>query len=389
MANTLEFLNIEFSKQEGEIRNWLEEKYKSHNPLIYSSVDLRYSGHKLTPVDTNIFPAGFNNLSDSAKRIASNLLKEYLDKYHSGSDKILLISESHSRNQAYLDNITILASLFTGIGKEIQIATIEEVEDGIFPVAKKQGNHIVANGFIADLIVVNNDFTSGHPQILHGIEQKVIPAICFGWYRREKYRHFQAYRDISNEFCQKFSIPKFLINTEIGFCKNINFKERKGLECIAIEVEKTLRRIREGYKAFDIQEKPYVYLKANRGTYGMGIMTISDPEEIFSLNKKNRNKMDVIKNKTQNAEIVIQEGVPTIDSYNDSPAEPFIYQIAGKTAGIIYRFNKSRDKYISLNATGAEFSGIPNLNEFKGKYLAYDIIASLATLATCYEEEYY
>ena len=33
-----------------------------HTPPFYSSVDLRNAGFKLAPVDTNLFPGGFNNL---------------------------------------------------------------------------------------------------------------------------------------------------------------------------------------------------------------------------------------------------------------------------------------------------------------------------------------
>lgn len=389
MENLLHFLTKQFTEQKSDIDFWFQDKYTKHKPLIYSSVDLRYSGSKIAPVDTNIFPAGFNNLSKSAKTIAADLLSSYLKEYYPNDNKIILISESHTRNKSYLENIETLKTLFENTGKEIKIATLEAVEDSVFPVIEKKGSRIEIAGFNPDLIITNNDLTAGHPEILDNIEQDVIPATNLGWYRREKHRHFLAYQELTHEFCQKFSIPKFLINTETGICKNINFKERKGLECIALETEKTLKRIQDGYNEFNIKDEPYVYIKANRGTYGMGIMTVKDPEEIFSLNKKNRNKMNVIKNKTHNEEILIQEGIATIDEYNGKPAEPFIYQVSGKTAGVIYRFNESRDKYISLNATGAEFAGIEDLYEFTEKYLAYDVITRLASLATCYEEDHY
>ena len=37
---------------------WME-----HTPPFYTSVDLRNAGFKLAPVDTNLFPGAFNNLT--------------------------------------------------------------------------------------------------------------------------------------------------------------------------------------------------------------------------------------------------------------------------------------------------------------------------------------
>ena len=42
-------------------------------------------------------------------------------------------------------------------------------------------------------------------------------------------------------------------------------------------------------------EKPFVIVKADAGTYGMGIMTVRDASEVTGLNRKQRNKMAVVK----------------------------------------------------------------------------------------------
>ncbi len=73
------------------------------------------------------------------------------------------------------------------------------------------------------------------------------------------------------------------------------FQESTGLDCVAKGIEKVLASVREKYKRYDINEEPYVFIKADSGTCGMGIMTVRSPEEILELNKKNRNKMQVIK----------------------------------------------------------------------------------------------
>ena len=45
------------------IEHWFRTQWQEHTPPFYSSVDLRNSGFKVAPVDTNLYPGGFNNLN--------------------------------------------------------------------------------------------------------------------------------------------------------------------------------------------------------------------------------------------------------------------------------------------------------------------------------------
>ena len=45
------------------IERWFRLEWMEHTPPIYTSVDIRNAGFKLAPVDTNLFPGGWNNLS--------------------------------------------------------------------------------------------------------------------------------------------------------------------------------------------------------------------------------------------------------------------------------------------------------------------------------------
>src|SRR5437867_10495956 len=45
------------------IERWFRLEWMEHTPPFYSSVDVRNAGFKLAPVDTNLFPGGFNNLT--------------------------------------------------------------------------------------------------------------------------------------------------------------------------------------------------------------------------------------------------------------------------------------------------------------------------------------
>ena len=44
------------------IEHWFRLQWQEHLTPFYASVDLRNSGFKVAPVDTNLFPGGFNNL---------------------------------------------------------------------------------------------------------------------------------------------------------------------------------------------------------------------------------------------------------------------------------------------------------------------------------------
>ena len=50
--------------KQGPIEAWLRRQWLSTPAPFYGSVDLRNAGFKLAPVDTNLFPAGFNNLNN-------------------------------------------------------------------------------------------------------------------------------------------------------------------------------------------------------------------------------------------------------------------------------------------------------------------------------------
>ena len=95
--------------------------------------------------------------------------------------------------------------------------------------------------------------------------------------------------------------------------------------------------IREKYKQYAIEETPYVVVKADAGTYGMGVMTVKDASEITGLNRKQRNKMSVIKEGMSVSQVIIQEGVHTKERVSDGVAEPVVYMIDRYVVGGFYR----------------------------------------------------
>jgi glutamate--cysteine ligase len=190
-----------------------------------------------------------------------------------------------------------------------------------------------------------------------------------------------------------------LIDPGFGVCGKINFHERTGEECLAAKVDHLLTQIRAKYREYGVTEKPFVIIKADAGTYGMGIMTVHDASEVKGLNRKQRNKMAVGKEGLQVTEVIIQEGVPTFETVDDGVAEPVIYMIDRYVVGGFYRVNTLRGRDENLNAPGMHFKplafntgcSLPDAAQSPdappNRFYAYGVVARLAMLAAALELE--
>jgi len=387
-----------------DLIDWFEAQHKAMAAPFYSSVDLRHSGHKLAPVDTNLFPAGFNHLSQAARARGVEQVKKRLGGCDKGVKHCLIIPENHTRNQGYIDNLHALktlleeAGLIVHIGSLIAEARSIEVTTSAGVVLEEEslirmGNTLkTISGFAPDLIVLNNDMTSGFPDILRGVTQPIVPRPGLGWHRRRKTIHFEAYDRLARDFASAFTIDPWTISTEWEKCGLVDFGERQGMDCVATAVEKVLHKVRCKYAEHGITDEPYVFVKSDAGTYGMGIMMARSGEELLEINKKNRNKMNTIKEGVQSTEVMIQEGVASIDRIAGNPAEPMIYLMNGVAVGGAFRVNSERDGQGNLNASGMYFSGMCDEDEKSATRItqchfgAYSIVAQLASLAAEREE---
>jgi glutamate--cysteine ligase len=402
MNNISNTLNALYNAQQNDIENWIRDKYaslqnESRFAPIYSSVDLRHNGYKIAPVDTNLFPAGFNNLSENGKNRAIASLKQYLTASEVFPQKILLISENHTRNIAYLNNLLNLKQIIASCGIEVMIGRFDLSEGQMLALPEEspileayginlQNNKIVThNGFTPDLILLNNDLSGGMEEILSQATQPILPNPHHGWFKRRKSTHFESYNRLIKDFSHDFKIDSWLISTLIAYCGEIDFKERVGLECVALNVDKMIHNLKIKHAEYQIEREPYVFVKADNGTYGMGIMTVRSGDELLELNKKERNKMNIIKEGVKNQEVIIQEGVATIDTFNGNAAEPLVYLIGGEVADIFWRSNANRDDEINLNAAGMTFDAFTD--DLLEVSIAQKLIARLASLASNMEEK--
>jgi glutamate--cysteine ligase len=229
---------------------------------------------------------------------------------------------------------------------------------------------------------------------LQNIEQNIIPNPNFGWFIRSKSEHFKQYNILAQEFANLIDIDPWLISTKFDLAKNLNFKQKIGIDNLIIKTGKLLRELQEKYQQYDIKSDPYCFIKADNGTYGMAIMTVKSADELVDLNKKNRNKMNMLKGNVQNHQVIIQEGIPTIDRIKGFNAEPMIYMINGKIIGNLFRYNEARDERNNLNSRSMEFSDLNilddsdiNLGSKREEIIKiYEIIAKISALAAANEQ---
>jgi glutamate--cysteine ligase len=407
MTSILSTLKTLYDTRGEEIERWLAKERAKGEPFFYSSVDLRHSGLRLVPVDTNLFPAGFNNISPAARTRASRFIARYLQESHPSAKRILIIPENHTRNLGYLENLATLAGLFRTADADVAFGSLAAPPGAPLELTAPSGSILVEhpmlregdrllleNGFAPDLIVMNNDMTAGASAILKNLSQPIVPPVGMGWHRRRKSVHFDAYKNLAQDFCKAFSLDPWLLRAEFYNCGMIDFKERTGLDSLARAIDEVLARAREKHAQYGIDAEPYVFVKADSGTYGMGIMTVRSGEEILEMNKKERNKMHTVKEGAHVSEVIIQEGVPTIDAVDGKPAEPVVYMIDGVPVGGMWRVNGSRDANNNLNAAGMEFTGMcDEVEDECGQWKAVDdcnfrsfgLVAALAALAAARE----
>ena len=395
------------------IERWFRLEWMEHTPPIYTSVDLRNAGFKLAPVDTNLYPGGWNNLTTEMLPLAVQAAMAAIEKICPEAKNLLLIPENHTRNTFYLSNVVQLQRIFTQAGLNVRLGTLNPeiteptevaLPDGesvlLEPLVRTK-NRLGLKNFDPCTILVNNDLSAGTPEVLkHLNEQFLLPPLHAGWSIRRKSTHFEAYEEVAKRFAKMLGMDPWLINPLFERCGDVNFADGTGMDCLRTHTESLLNRIKRKYKDYGINEKPFVVVKADNGTYGMGIMTVRDVADLDALNRKARNKMNVIKDGQTVNDVIIQEGVLTHEHINATVAEPVVYMLDRYVVGGFYRVHADRGVDENLNAPGASFvplafeqgARLPQPGAKPGasppnRFYMYGVIARLAMLAASYELE--
>ena len=395
------------------IERWFRLEWMEHTPPFYSSVDIRNAGFKLAPVDTNLYPGGWNNLTPEMLPLGVQAAMAAIEKICPEARTLLLIPENHTRNMFYLANVAQLQRIFYMAGLNVRIGSINpEIKENttidlpngdrvtLEPVIRTK-RRIGLKDFDPCTILLNNDLSAGVPGILEDLhEQYLLPPLHAGWSVRRKSKHFECYEEVSKRFGKLLGVDPWLINPMFNQCGEVDFADGTGMECLQTNVDSLLTKIKRKYKEYGIQEKPFVVVKADNGTYGMGIMTVRDVKDLDEINRKTRKKMSVIKDGQSLSEVIIQEGVITHERLNDAVAEPVVYMMDRYVVGGFYRIHAERGIDENLNAPGSSFvplafeqsahtpqPGVKPGASAPNRFYMYGVIGRLAMLAASYELE--
>jgi glutamate--cysteine ligase len=395
------------------IERWFRLEWMEHTPPFYTSVDLRNAGFKLAPVDTNLFPGGFNNLTPEMLPLSVQAAMAAIEKICPEAKNLLLVPESHSSNSFYLMNVARLTEIFHQAGLNVRLGTLDEsitkptevpLPDGsaitVEPLVRNRGR-VGLKDFDPCTILLNNDLSGGIPRVLaHLHEQYLLPPLHAGWALRRKTQHFAAYEEVAKKFAKLLGMDPWLVNPMFTKVGAVDLTEGAGTEALMAHAETLLGKIRRKYKEYGIQEKPFVIVKPDAGTYTGGIVTVRDPKDLALLDPRVREKLSVAPSGRRVGDLILQEGVPTYERINDAAAEPVVYMIDRYVVGGFYRVNAERGADENLNAPGATFvplafagsNQLPKPGAKPGasapnRFYMYGVIARLAMVAASYELE--
>jgi glutamate--cysteine ligase len=250
-------------------------------------------------------------------------------------------------------------------------------------------------------ILLNNDLSAGVPGILEDLhEQYLLPPLHGGWGTRRKSHHFKAYEEVSKRFGKLLGMDHWLINPMFNQCGQVDFNTDAGLDCLRTNTDALLGKIRRKYKEYGINEKPFVVVKADNGTGGMGILTVRDARDIDNLSAKTKARMAVTQGGQEVHEVIIQEGVLTNERINSAVAEPVVYMMDRYVVGGFYRVHADRGVDENLNAPGSSYvplafeqsaqlpqPGVKPGASVPNRFYMYGVIGRLAMLAASYELE--
>jgi glutamate--cysteine ligase len=334
---------------------------------FYSSYDIRDSGNKIAAVDANIFPAGFNNICQADRDFSVELAQKYIfDHYGNQVRNILLLCEEHTNNPYYWENVNAIRDILEGSSFRVRIAVPEDRIRESFEVQSVLGTKIlvevarsgqqeVLDGFKADLILSNNDFSRSYSEWTEQLQVPINPSPGLGWHRRKKSNFFKFYNELAGEFAAILGIDPQVFQVRTKLVEDFDVSKEDSRKNLAHVVESMLEELVDDYQKRGISEPPYLYIKNNSGTYGLGVTEVASAEDVLEWNYKEKKKMKATKGGGGVHEVIVQEGISTQVKSGEDTAEPAIYMIGCHLAGGFLRAHQSKDARQSLNSPGAVY----------------------------------
>ena len=405
------------------IERWFRLEWMEHTPPFYTSVDVRNAGFKLAPVDTNLFPNGWNILTQPMLPLAVQAAQAAIEKICPEARNLLIVPDNHIHNTFYLSNLAQLRRVFQMAGLNVRIGSISpDVKKSVTmdlphgesitlePVVRTKGR-IGVKDFDPCTILLNNDLRAGVPGILEDLHQQyLLPPLHAGWSSRRKSAHAKAFEEVSKRFGKLIGVDHWLVNPLFDKCPEVDFSTEEGVQGLIAKTEALLAKIRKKHKEYGIKEKPFVVLKPDNGDPRMAILTVRDAKELETLRTQvlctgadkpaNKSENKPVKGGAPVFEVLLQEGVLTCERVNDAVAEPVVYMMDRYVVGGFYRVHPQRKVDENLNAPGSSFvplafaesthlpqPGIKPGASAPNRFYMYGVIGRLAMLAASYEME--
>lgn len=356
-------------KNSDKVCEWFQNYVKNLDYPIYSSYDIRDAGFKVSNVDANIFPAGFNNICPADKETSADLMNNFInDHYGKACKKILLITEEHTQNPFYWDNVktiqSLLESAHTSDRREVRVAIPRDLAEPLkvisatgheFTVQSASHHSTFLKEFNPDLIISNNDFSEAYEEWGQTLTYPMNPPRELGWYQRKKSRYFFHYNRLAAEFSELIGLDPFLIQVKTEEFQNFDIASETSRQELAKRVDVMIANLKEDYAKRGITEKPFVFVKNNSGTYGLAVIKVDSGADVLNWSYKSRKKMKAAKGGRDVEEVIIQEGIPSIVKAETASAEPVIYMIGCQLAGGFLRTHSEKSGTESLNSPGAVY----------------------------------
>lgn len=397
-----ELIHKKIVENRTQVDQWFKTRGEGLAFPFYSSFDIRDSGDIVAPVDANIFPAGFNNICQVDKESSVELAKEFLNcHYGEDSKSVVLLTEEHTSNRYYWDNVVALYDLLTNAGRNVKVALPKDLAEPL-QVSSASGRELVVYGASlvdgevtiegekADLIICNNDFSEAYEEWASALVTPMNPPHTLGWHRRRKSEFFSWYNRLAGELSEVLEISPHILQVETDVFTGFDVADEESRERLAVAVEAFLERLKKKYADLGVDQKPFVFVKNNAGTYGLAVIQARSGDEVRNWNYKSRKKMKASKGGKGVGELIIQEGIPTSITTESEIAEPAIYLIGCQLAGGFLRAHSKKGPDESLNSPGAVYKRlcVSDLNiSIEGAPLenVYGWIAKLGVLAIAHE----
>lgn len=403
-------MECEISKSIPEALKILEAIEPCCGLPIYASMDIRDSGCKVCAVDVNLFPAGFNNLNQLEKTKASEKMREFLNsKIQKESPwSICLVPEAHTNNLGYLENLTGIIDILEAAGAHVKLMWSGPPIPKAWSISLKNGktlNYLPSEEALSNvqMILLNHDLSGGLLKALEGVEIPIYPSPNLGWYKRKKSTHFEIVDSLLTKIQKMLpSFDPWMLRPLTVSYNNLDFDREEDVKFITQELNNTLDRLKEEYKKRGYTQEPFLYLKNDAGTYGMGVLSFRNRDEINQAASQIKRKMRKGKESVPVTNVIVQEGIASSFILNEGgqsrSAEPVLYLVNGCPIGGFFRAHAKLGEggpFENLNQPGSTLESLDqkfehpretNIRELLDPPGLYYFLARLHATAAALEE---